>query len=418
MLRFRHVGAALVLSVAALSPAWAIEGPDVLELLDTAKNGMTRQRVKAISRLAALDAETVTRHKILKVLLKDLGTNGKVNVRARIAAIEAATGVVQRTLPDEKQTITPELIKMLKNTNEALLARKESARGLGKLCSADDVGDVPTIKALEGIAAGERQDPGLRALCIEAVGRIGRESSFAVLKPLLTVKDPVIRRKVAVAISNFLRRHKPDLNMMKTILRLAGDKALDVETRVDFLKAMGSGGRGFKTLADGLITMLAAEDDALIHTEIVKALAVINDPKAVAPLVAAYARFKGAGGAELRSLICEALGEFYEGMAASKSPMVIRSAKTVTESLVRALNEDADADVCSAAAFALGNIPRRLDRTKAVASLIEALTDQDAGVRSSALNSLKILTDQELGEDVDRWRKWYKANERALRMGR
>jgi len=419
MPRFRHLGAALVISLAALQPAWAAAtGPDVLDLLDTALNGMTRQRVKAISQLASLDAETIAKHKILKVLLKRLATNGKVNVRARIAAIAAAADLVQRTLPDEKQTVTPELVRMLRNTTEALLARKESARGLGKLCSADDVGDVPTIRALEGIAAGERENAGLRALCIEAIGRIGHEGSFRILRPLLSEKDPVIRRKVAVAISSFLRQHKPDLNTMKQILKLAGDKALDIETRVDFLRAVGSGGREFKTLSAGLISMLGADNDRQIHTEIIKSLAVMGDPKAVPALISAYKRFKGADGAELRSLVTEGLGEFYEALAASKSPSAARASKTVTETLVKALNEDADADVCSAAAFALGNIPRRFDRSKAAASLIEALTDQDKGVRASSLNSLKILTDQELGQDVERWRLWYKANERALRMGR
>jgi HEAT repeat protein len=411
--------AGLVLAVLAPARvAGAAEGPDVIGDLDTALNGMTRARVQVLDRLAGLDAENLRRHKVLDVLVKQLATNADVNPRVRVAAISALAKIIQRTLPDEKQAVVPNFTRMLKDVKESLRARKESARGLGKLAAADDVGDSPAIRALESIASNEREEKGLRAIAIEALGRIGHESSFTILKKLLAEDEPVIRRKVAVAISSFLKQHKPDLNMMNQILKLASDKGLDTETRVDFLIAVGRGGQGFRKLSPKLVEMLVADDEAAVHAEIVKALARIGDAAAVSPLIAAYKRFKGAEGSPLRALVCEALGEFYEPLATSKSPAAARAIKDVTAALVNALNEDANADVCAAGAFALGNAPRKSDRSRAVASLIEALTDKDRNVKASALNSLTELTDQELGEDVVRWRNWYKKNERSLRFGR
>ena len=222
---------------------------------------------------------------------------------------------------------------------------------------------------------------------------------------------------MARAWKNYLKRQPPeDLAAVKLLMKLAADKSNEVDIRVALLEAVGRAGKkgGLKTVSDQLVRILAEKDDPRIVGEAIKALALVKDPKAVTALAGAYRQYGDAGGAQTRALVCEALGEYYEKLA-GMSLLGKQAAAKVTATLVAALNEDADAEVCSAAAFSLGNMDRRFDRTKAVASLIEALTDQSDKVRTSSLNSLKLMTDQDFGTDVERWRKWYRVNERSLR---
>ena len=67
------------------------------------------------------------------------------------------------------------------------------------------------------------------------------------------------------------------------------------------------------------------------------------------------------------------------------------------------------------AAYALGNMTsKKFDRRKPVAALIKAVADPDESVAKTALDSLKFLTVQDFGKDIEAWQRWYQANQHNL----
>jgi HEAT repeat protein len=54
---------------------------------------------------------------------------------------------------------------------------------------------------------------------------------------------------------------------------------------------------------------------------------------------------------------------------------------------------------------------------EAVGPLIEALNDEWAQVRRAALVSLKLITDEDFGEDYGAWKEWYDTEFKKAKKG-
>ena len=135
-----------------------------------------------------------------------------------------------------------------------------------------------------------------------------------------------------------------------------------------------------------LVTAIRSETDSLIRAEIIRTLGDYPDPAADPVLKAAI----NDPDADVRIAACEAWGKRGNAQAA--------------ELLVPVLSSDVSQDVRLAAARALGKIKD----PRAVAALGEALTDSDPAMQYRAVLSLKQVTGQDLGNNVDRWRQYVK----------
>jgi len=135
-----------------------------------------------------------------------------------------------------------------------------------------------------------------------------------------------------------------------------------------------------------LVTAIRSETDSLIRAEIIRTLGDYPDPAADPVLKAAI----DDPDADVRIAACEAWGKRGNAQAA--------------ELLVPILSSDVSQDVRLAAARALGKIKD----PQAVAALGEALTDSDPAMQYRAVLSLKEVTGQDLGNNVDRWREYVK----------
>ena len=135
-----------------------------------------------------------------------------------------------------------------------------------------------------------------------------------------------------------------------------------------------------------LVTAIRSETDSLIRAEIIRTLGDYPDPAADPVLKAAI----NDPDADVRIAACEAWGKRGNAQAA--------------ELLAPILSSDVSPDVRLAAARALGKIKD----PRAVAALGEALTDSDPAMQYRAVLSLKQITGQDLGNNVDRWRQYVK----------
>lgn len=139
-------------------------------------------------------------------------------------------------------------------------------------------------------------------------------------------------------------------------------------------------------MARELEAVYRQEDDPIIRAEIVRTLANFQAESAVAVLQTAVNDANG----DVRIAACKAWGNR-------------RDEEAITQ-LSRVLGSDTDVDVRLAAAEALGET----GQARAVSALGQALDDRDPAMQYRAVASLKKVSDQDLGDDVDRWRQYVK----------
>jgi HEAT repeat protein len=135
-----------------------------------------------------------------------------------------------------------------------------------------------------------------------------------------------------------------------------------------------------------LVTAIRSETDPLIRAEIIRTLGDYPNPAADSVLKAAL----NDPDADVRIAACEAWGKRGDAQAAGL--------------LAPLLTSDVNQDVRLAAARALGKIKDQ----QAIAALGDALTDSDPAMQYRAVLSLKEITGQDLGNNVDRWRQYVK----------
>jgi hypothetical protein len=127
-----------------------------------------------------------------------------------------------------------------------------------------------------------------------------------------------------------------------------------------------------------------AEEDPLIRVEIVRAIGRYPTAAAASVLRAALDDSE----ADVRQVACEAWGR--------------RGGPEGTAELARVLSSDVDKDVRLTAARALGETGDR----GAVAALGEVLAERDPAMQYVAVQSLREVTGEDLGNDVSRWREY------------
>lgn len=179
-------------------------------------------------------------------------------------------------------------------------------------------------------------------------------------------------------------------------MRLFGQKTSDVvpgipspAERIALLREVGKKRvtpEKQEQIARELEAVYRQEDDPLIRAEIVRTLAKFQAESAVAVLRTAVNDANG----DVRIAACKAWGNR-------------RDDEAVTQ-LSRVLGSDTDVDVRLAAAEALGET----GQARAISALGQALDDRDPAMQYRAVASLKKVSDQDLGDDVDRWRQYVK----------
>lgn len=144
------------------------------------------------------------------------------------------------------------------------------------------------------------------------------------------------------------------------------------------------------------------EEQARIARELEAVYRQEEDPLIRVEIVRALAGFRGEGAdSVLRTALNDANGDVR--IAACMAWGKRRDEEAVAE-LSRVLGSDTDADVRLAAIEALGETKQ----PAAVAALGQALEDRDPSMQYRAVASLRQVSDQDLGNDVERWRHYVK----------
>jgi HEAT repeat protein len=138
-----------------------------------------------------------------------------------------------------------------------------------------------------------------------------------------------------------------------------------------------------RQITDQLARQMQVEPDPLVRLAVVRAIAEYRTPMAVQVLEAGLADEDKS----VRVACCQGLGRRAEATSIGK--------------LENALRTDGDMDVRIAAAEALGNIKS----PQAIQALVVALDDRDPALQYVGVQSMKSITGEDYGPDVQAWRQ-------------
>ncbi len=221
-----------------------------------------------------------------------------------------------------------------------------------RIMEAGAFGEGSTFDALARIA---RRDPAgqVRIAAVETLGRIGGGEAVGILSSFIGESDHDLVRTALAALGRI-----PDADALPYIL----DALLspDGVKRLDAIEALRD--RGSKESIEALRTVAAQDGNAHIMSAAVAALGSLSAPEAVAALIELTAD------ASRRESCIEALS---------------RLGDAYVEDVARGLNHQAP-EVRSATAKALA----RMKHPAATAKMMQALGDEDASVRLSAVIAL------------------------------
>ncbi len=145
-----------------------------------------------------------------------------------------------------------------------------------------------------------------------------------------------------------------------------------------------------RLITDQLAKQIQVEPDPLVRQAVVRAIAQFRTPMAQQVLEAGLADEDDA----VRVACCQALGK--RAVAGVSDP-----GHNSVPALANALRTDENIDVRLAAAEALGKIKS----PEAIQSLAVALDDRDPALQYVGVQSMKSITGQDYGPDVEAWRQ-------------
>ncbi|MHB9132355.1 MAG: HEAT repeat domain-containing protein [Armatimonadota bacterium] len=278
-----------------------------------------------------------------------------------------------------------------------------------------NMGDARAIDVLKPLLA----DPKFGE---EALFALARLKAVEVLPQLIaSVKDPQeAKRQAAIQALGMLKDARA-LDVLIAALQEKGDEEAAESIRAHAAVALGEIGDVRATAP-----LLAAlnEDTTFVRTAVAVALGKLPpDPRVVelllpmlndqknqfSPLYAAQAlaRYEDE---RVVPVFLRAVTRGTLGTQVAIQVLGKRKDPRSTQYLLGCLLGDHDPQVQAAAATALG----ALNDPRAVPVLIRAVNDEDVGVRAAAVAALKTITNQDFGQDHQRWVAWWLKEAKSL----
>lgn len=237
------------------------------------------------------------------------------------------------------------------------------------------------------IAAIKDKNSGIQEVAIPALGGFEDKIATDFLIDLMHDENNNIRLYAVQGLGNSKSNHATDA----LILALN-----DQYSSVRWAAATELGERNEKRAVDALIMILSKDEESHVRDSVAGALAEIKDSRSVNPLIVALKD----NSSRVRFSAAYALGQIGDNRAVNP--------------LVDAL-KDKDFDVRWRSAQALGF----LKATNAIKPLIDALRnaqgDKYGNVRIYSAEALKKITSKEFGNDPEKWEKWWGENKEKFK---
>lgn len=380
-------------------------------------DGSTNEQLDAAGQLAGFSAEM---HKEVVSLIAETLADMDQNVRIKFPLLDALGSLYSKATAAMRSDIKKALFGTAKRTEENGGVRAQAILLLANMVRKDAFDDREVINKIKAMESERGEDERVVGAVVQFMFAIGElPKSFP---PPTGTEESQLRFVQALFAYLAAGKSLPPL-LAQQLLDMLRDKARPVSVRIRVMELLSMAykrGDRITGVPDVFGTIAKSEKDMPLRTAAIKAVGRAGDAEAARVVIAAYEENKGNESADavaLRITACETAGEFFPILARRMD--IARHSLTIkklTDMLVEALNADPSSAVGKAAAYSLGNMNSpRYERMSAVSALIEALKDKDEGVRTTAYESLKLVTGEDLGQDHNQWRKWYEKNKEKLR---
>ncbi len=444
----------IVLTIFSLSAIATEEeeqvGEKIKEAITIFIGGGTRERVEAAEDLAMFKPEDLITYGAWKPFTKVLKVDDSPHVQQ---AVVDALGVQGNNASEfDKRKIIDLIIETIKNENIHTVVRAKAIVIIGPLLSRDirskykgkydydpntgKVGSfitsspIPKDFSERGVLGSylEKQlnsnDTILSKAIMETLNLWNWDMGDRIWKDVVT-DDSYLRRPAIKALKNqiVLKGRKIGPVKARDLLHIIESDHRKEDLRIDLINlltfAIKNGSK--VNIADTLDRIIKRNTDSQVTFAAVNAIGRTSDPNLMKLLLKVFDRHKDNGGREgeiICSAACAAAGDFIALLDKHYYDYYVRyrsNFKKLIKKLVEALMKDNSSLVRKEAAYALGNMTsKKFDRRKPVAALIKAVADPDESVAKTALDSLKFLTVQDFGKDIEAWQRWYQANQHNL----
>jgi len=394
---------------------------DVIEEAKAQLYGNMSDQTQAVQILASQEEQDVRTYEIVELLSKLL--KDEDNPRLLKAVVTGLGQIADKAQGGTKGDVRKILDGVMRDKEQHAVVRAEAIRALRPITDAKAYEGKQTVEYLKKLVDDASTETSIRIAALEFLGGASAEVPD-VLKKAIFSSDPNQRKPAITAYISIIVRTKATLDGSTTsaMINTIEDEKANEDLRLDLLGMMGIAmktGSRFMNAGDMLSGIIKKSQKLRVKLKAVTVVGVTLDADLMKILVGVYDDNKDKTEVEavaLRRAACSSAGEFFGPFGKRDVSQYKTDMTKLSEMCVTALTSDKDLSVCKEAANALGNMySKRYDRRRPVAALIETLADKDSGVSDTALDSLKFMTGEDLGKDLDAWRAWYKKNESKLK---
>ena len=421
---------ACVCGVAAPASAESKGAEAFGELVRKVRTGTLRERLEALARIAQTREPRQIREWNIVELLRELSEGDNPRIARR--AVKALGDLVMGADRSIKEEVRKPLQEILDKSANAPLVRVEAARQLGRILSGGEkFADATAISALVKAAKGSKNAPEVAAAALVALGNIGDAKGVEPIRSGLSSNDSIIKEAALEAVGKFLTgknadKMANDASFGGLLMRLLSDQSLSSDAKERVLESVGravKAGVSRSSAESAILRILEKEEKPSTVIAALKAIGFAGTSKCANALIKTYTRFitketdQTTVGNDVRAQVCASAGELFDSWGQQRSLGTTKQAAVLlSELLTTAMIKDDSDLVRKEAIVALGNLyNKRYDRRKPVAALIALLgASQSDDLKEMVAESIEMLTGRSFGADVDRWERWYGANERKL----
>jgi HEAT repeat protein len=397
------------------------------ELKQGALDGLTDERVRAISALGAIsDENRLTQFQVPDFLLGILNDTDN-NSLVREAAVDALAKVIRYVPTFTDKALRPMVAILQAGRTESVSVRRRIAEAAAGFLDPGAVAHRSAFQALMRLATGRDEQPAIIAAAMVTLAQTGYSEALTVVLAGIRDNDEQIRAAALESLDALLAKvkiQKPD-ELVTQLVAIVSDENVPVEVRMRAMSALVATlrtGVEVARVAGPLVQVLDKACEAKeprVAAAVVTALYRVPERNSVEALKKAYNTFLNTPGADgheaVRVAVALTLGEYFHAFAKRND---FASGQEVSKALMEISRKEplGFTKAARAAVFALGLMEnRKYDRTTVVADLIVAMAqDKEPEVKNEARRSLIRLTGRDLGDDPKKWEEWFKKSKGEL----
>jgi|GEM_PF-6303691 len=406
----------MIFSFLLISSAHA-EDKSLSELLEDVKSFSGRVRAGAIASIGeTVDVSMIKKNHIIKLLMGVLKNDPNLRVRREALAVFSNLAT-KGLLAKEFVAVSSDIIAIAVDEEEQLVVRRDAIRIIPKLLNRDNLEYDLVREKLLLILDDKKASPILRAQSLKSLAEFGGEKNLNIIMDFLKSKEEGLAAAAVLALGNMsedVSLDKRNLNRIVSIIKDVDDD----DVLVVILRAISR--VSFDERSEKIVKNLVKQYISSDNDDVAIYAAVIAQNIGNTHVIPIIAKRLSQPFDKIEDAIrlVDVLAGFSDKLSSETDSRKLRAnlkdLKLIYTVYANLLEQTDNAELGAALAWVYGDIPPLLDRNKAFDDLV-GLLSVEGPIGMAALNSLKMITGELYGLDVEKWQMWQKKNEKILK---